>query len=305
MNGSGTAPAGSASSPATSGAWKRSSSKFWSKFDGRSTVHSSAEPRTASSAERMSSPNVESPQVSAPRPESRTRRCTPAASARCHELVHRAGHGRRHDVGGGDALQGRIPPGRVGPVERGPAGPGGGAHRRAAQPQPGGDPPAGLAGGAENEGGAVGHGSRFWRRRLGRIHGREAGSPVYSSNLAGVDAFGDLFRGVRAQGSLFGSSTLSPPWSLLFVDGAPLTLCTVLEGSGWIVPEGRPPEQRRHRRDGDRAGSRAVRLRRRDRNRGRADRVRRALRDARAGRDPPPARLERLRPRRSRPARRR
>ncbi len=63
-----------------------------------------------------------------------------------------------------------------------------------------------------------------------------------SSSLTGVDAFGDLFRGVRAQGSLFGSSTLSAPWSLLFVDGAPLTLCTVLTGSGWIVAEGRPPE---------------------------------------------------------------
>ena len=49
--------------------------------------------------------------------------------------------------------------------------------------------------------------------------------------------FGDLMRGVRAHGSLFGSSTLSPPWSLHFVDGAPLTLCTVLAGAGWIVPE--------------------------------------------------------------------
>lgn len=57
----------------------------------------------------------------------------------------------------------------------------------------------------------------------------------------GVDAFGDLFRGVRAQGSLFGSSTLAAPWSLRFVDGAPSTLCTVLEGPGWIVPDGRPP----------------------------------------------------------------
>ncbi|MCE0767299.1 AraC family transcriptional regulator [Pseudonocardia kujensis] len=52
-----------------------------------------------------------------------------------------------------------------------------------------------------------------------------------------MDAFGDLFRGVRAQGSLFGNSTLTAPWSLLFVDGAPLTLCTVLEGAGWIIPE--------------------------------------------------------------------
>jgi AraC-like DNA-binding protein len=57
-----------------------------------------------------------------------------------------------------------------------------------------------------------------------------------------VDAFGELFRGVRAQGSLFGSSTLSAPWSLRFVDGAPLTLCTVLEGAGWLIPDGDPPE---------------------------------------------------------------
>ncbi|WP_432560868.1 cupin domain-containing protein [Kineococcus sp. SYSU DK003] len=57
-----------------------------------------------------------------------------------------------------------------------------------------------------------------------------------------MDPFGELFRGVRAHGSLFGRSTLTPPWSLLFVDGAPLTLCTVLTGSGWIVAEGRPPE---------------------------------------------------------------
>ncbi|WNE96683.1 AraC family transcriptional regulator [Streptomyces luomodiensis] len=57
-----------------------------------------------------------------------------------------------------------------------------------------------------------------------------------------MDAFGDLLRGVRAQGSLFGSSTLTPPWALHFVDGAPLTLCTVLSGGGWIVPEHRPPE---------------------------------------------------------------
>lgn len=57
-----------------------------------------------------------------------------------------------------------------------------------------------------------------------------------------MDAFGDMFRGVRAQGSLFGSSALTAPWSLHFVDGAPLTLCAVLGGSGWIVPEGREPE---------------------------------------------------------------
>ncbi|TDD91520.1 AraC family transcriptional regulator [Saccharopolyspora karakumensis] len=62
-----------------------------------------------------------------------------------------------------------------------------------------------------------------------------------------MDAFGDLFRGLRAQGSLFGSSTLTPPWSLHFVDGAPLTLCTVLDGQGWIVPERGEPEPLRDR----------------------------------------------------------
>ncbi|AOS64511.1 AraC family transcriptional regulator [Actinoalloteichus hymeniacidonis] len=62
-----------------------------------------------------------------------------------------------------------------------------------------------------------------------------------------MDAFDDLFRGVRAHGSLFGSTTLRAPFSLDFVDGAPLTMCTVLRGSGWIVPENRPPELLRSR----------------------------------------------------------
>ncbi|MET8824399.1 AraC family transcriptional regulator [Streptomyces sp. NPDC004610] len=58
-----------------------------------------------------------------------------------------------------------------------------------------------------------------------------------------MDVFSDLIRGMRAHGSLFGSSTLSPPFDLHFVDGAPLTLCTVLTGAGWIVPEHHPPER--------------------------------------------------------------
>ena len=58
-----------------------------------------------------------------------------------------------------------------------------------------------------------------------------------------VDAFSDLLRGVRAQGSLFGRSVLTPPWSLHFVDGAPLTLCTLVSGEGWIVAEGEAPQR--------------------------------------------------------------
>lgn len=71
--------------------------------------------------------------------------------------------------------------------------------------------------------------------------------PVCTSNVVAVDVFDDLIRGVRAHGSLFGNSTLSPPWALHFVDGAPLTLCTVLAGAGWIVPEHCPPERLRAR----------------------------------------------------------
>ncbi|WP_432519824.1 AraC family transcriptional regulator [Kineococcus sp. SYSU DK006] len=58
-----------------------------------------------------------------------------------------------------------------------------------------------------------------------------------------MDAFSDVLRGVRAQGSLFGRSILTPPWSLHFVDGAPLTLCALVSGAGWIVAEGEPPQR--------------------------------------------------------------
>ena len=51
--------------------------KSWSKLAALSTVQSSAEARTASSAERMSAPNSESSQVWAPCPESSTGRRTP------------------------------------------------------------------------------------------------------------------------------------------------------------------------------------------------------------------------------------
>lgn len=56
-----------------------------------------------------------------------------------------------------------------------------------------------------------------------------------------MDAFGDLLRGVRSHGSVFGYSTLSAPWALDFIDGAPLTLVVVVDGAGWIVPEVQDP----------------------------------------------------------------
>nr|WP_079244275.1 cupin domain-containing protein [Mycolicibacterium diernhoferi] len=53
-----------------------------------------------------------------------------------------------------------------------------------------------------------------------------------------MDVFGDLCRGVRAHGSLFGSSQLTAPWALRFIDGAPLTLCAVVGSDGNISPVG-------------------------------------------------------------------
>jgi AraC-like DNA-binding protein len=58
-----------------------------------------------------------------------------------------------------------------------------------------------------------------------------------------MDAFADLLRGVRANGSVFGHQVLSPPWSLRFVDGAPLTLLTLLEGQGWLIADGQAPRR--------------------------------------------------------------
>ncbi|MCP3804477.1 AraC family transcriptional regulator [Allokutzneria sp. A3M-2-11 16] len=52
-----------------------------------------------------------------------------------------------------------------------------------------------------------------------------------------MDAFGDLLRGVRANGALFGRTVLTSPWALRFVDGATLTLCTMINGEGWVVSD--------------------------------------------------------------------
>ncbi|RZQ59652.1 AraC family transcriptional regulator [Amycolatopsis suaedae] len=56
-----------------------------------------------------------------------------------------------------------------------------------------------------------------------------------------MDPFADLVRGVRADGALLGHSVLTPPWSVRYVHEAELTLCTALEGSGWVLPaDGEP-----------------------------------------------------------------
>lgn len=56
-----------------------------------------------------------------------------------------------------------------------------------------------------------------------------------------MDALANLLYETRARGAIFGRSVLNPPWSLRFVGGAPLTLMTMLSGTGWVCPDDAEP----------------------------------------------------------------
>jgi AraC-like DNA-binding protein len=56
-----------------------------------------------------------------------------------------------------------------------------------------------------------------------------------------MDALASLLDEVRTSGALFGRSIMSPPWSVRFADAPPLTLVTMLRGTGWVVPDGVEP----------------------------------------------------------------
>ncbi|MCK8678367.1 AraC family transcriptional regulator [Streptomyces lichenis] len=55
------------------------------------------------------------------------------------------------------------------------------------------------------------------------------------------DALSGLLQDVRPQGALFDQSVVNPPWSLRFLDAAPLSLLTMVSGGGWVVPDGGEP----------------------------------------------------------------
>ncbi|MFI6980376.1 AraC family transcriptional regulator [Embleya sp. NPDC050154] len=55
-----------------------------------------------------------------------------------------------------------------------------------------------------------------------------------------MDGLGDLLRGIRADDALFDRRALPPGTSVRITSGAPLTLCTVVRGSGRLVPEDGP-----------------------------------------------------------------
>ena len=173
---------------------------------------------------------------------------------------------------------------------RGPAGPGA-ARTCVRAAATGGDPPAVLPVAPRTRVGCCSWSDSTAPSRTNPW--REAGSSVYSSNLAGGTPSGSVPWGTSSRVAVR-QFDLSAPWSLLFVDGAPLTLCTGSRDRV-VVPEGRQPE---HVATGEtvivRGPAPSASSTRSEPSR--ADRVRRALRDARAGRNPPPARLERLRP---------
>ncbi|GAA3231741.1 AraC family transcriptional regulator [Nonomuraea helvata] len=51
-----------------------------------------------------------------------------------------------------------------------------------------------------------------------------------------MDTLTDLLDGVHAQAALIHRSIMTSPWSLRFAGGGPLTLLTMLDGQGWIIP---------------------------------------------------------------------
>jgi AraC-like DNA-binding protein len=56
-----------------------------------------------------------------------------------------------------------------------------------------------------------------------------------------MDAVAGLLDGPRARGAFLLRSSMSPPWSLLIRDQAPLTLVAVVRGDAWIAFQGEEP----------------------------------------------------------------
>jgi AraC-like DNA-binding protein len=57
--------------------------------------------------------------------------------------------------------------------------------------------------------------------------------------MASVDPLSALLSGIRAEGSVVSHAVLEAPWTIRFVDGAPLTMVSVLRGGGvLLLPDG-------------------------------------------------------------------
>jgi AraC-like DNA-binding protein len=60
-----------------------------------------------------------------------------------------------------------------------------------------------------------------------------------------MDPLACLLDGPRARGAFVLRSSLTPPWSILIEDEAPMTLVAVLRGTAWVRPADGPPRQLR------------------------------------------------------------
>ncbi|WP_232666997.1 AraC family transcriptional regulator [Pseudonocardia sp. TRM90224] len=56
-----------------------------------------------------------------------------------------------------------------------------------------------------------------------------------------MDVLDDLLSGTRARGGVFNLTIVDRPWGLDIVDKAPLSLATILSGSGWVLRPGEEP----------------------------------------------------------------
>ncbi|MDG4831125.1 AraC family transcriptional regulator [Solwaraspora sp. WMMD1047] len=56
-----------------------------------------------------------------------------------------------------------------------------------------------------------------------------------------MDPLTGLLDGPRARGAFLLRTVLDPPWSLRIRDRAPLSLMTMIRGTGWLVRDGEPP----------------------------------------------------------------
>ncbi|MDX3522245.1 AraC family transcriptional regulator [Streptomyces scabiei] len=57
--------------------------------------------------------------------------------------------------------------------------------------------------------------------------------------MTSVDPLSALLSGIRAEGSIVSHAVLEAPWTIRFVDGAPLTMVSVLRGGGiLLLPDG-------------------------------------------------------------------
>lgn len=52
------------------------------------------------------------------------------------------------------------------------------------------------------------------------------------------DALSKLLQDVRPQGAVFSRTVAQPGWSLRFVEGAPITVVALTDGTAWLTPDG-------------------------------------------------------------------